>query len=95
MASKRVHRADFGDAWPLTVDRAWLRHDDNTGALRIQVGWKVYALNGLAASHHGDRDITPIHAANPDIPPYADDDGEQVIVRKSLTPLVSAAQTLG
>lgn len=87
---RKVTRDEFGDDWPLTVDEATLRRCPKTGALRLQVRWReVYALNGMAKMAYGDPSIEPIHAAS-----YTDEDGT-VLVRKSLRPLIEAAEKIG
>lgn len=92
--ARRVTREEFGDAWPLTVDACWLRRHPHTGALMVQVQrgrarYRVYALNGIAIDQ-GYRDIRPIHAVAVESP-Y---DGEPY-VRKTLRPLIKAAQQIG
>ena len=94
MHAVKVSRTDYGERWPLTVDEGWLRRCPKSGALRFQVGRKVYALNGTARTVYGDADIEPIHAANPNIPPVPEDDGTVFPVRKPLTPLLRDAEAI-
>lgn len=66
---KRVTRADFGEAWPLTVDAGELECVEVTGrvhVLVIHVGGKTYAVNGTAIDR-GYQRIDPIWRDNPRI----------------------------
>lgn len=66
---KTVGKADFGDAWPLTVEQGTLRCEGGggVGAVTIEVDGVTYALNGTAKSQKKGQDIQPIWAPNPDI----------------------------
>lgn len=43
---KPIRRSDYGDAWPLTVERAWLYC--RARAVWVEVGRTKYALNGTS-----------------------------------------------
>lgn len=72
-----VNRAEFGGAWPLTVDGGTLRckfpdaDRPQLHALLIEVGADTYALNGVAKTHaarNGWRDVKEVWRDNPHIP---------------------------
>lgn len=68
-ASKAVSSSDFGEGWPLTVDKGTLRCEgsDGVGFVTIEVGGTTYALNGAAKGQGMGEDIEVIWAPNPDI----------------------------
>lgn len=72
-----VSRAEFGEAWPLTVDGGTLRckfpdaDRPQLHALLIEVGADTYALNGVAKTHaarNGWRDVKEVWRDSPHIP---------------------------
>lgn len=72
-----VSRAEFGAAWPLTVDGGTLRckfpdpDRPQLHALLIEVGADTYALNGVASTHaarNGWRDVKEVWRDNPHLP---------------------------
>lgn len=66
--SNSVSRVEFGDAWPLTVERGTLLCIDQ--AVVFSSGGVNYAVNGTAvqrASEFGWRDIEAIWADNPTV----------------------------
>ncbi|MFN8169291.1 MAG: DUF2511 domain-containing protein [Candidatus Nanopelagicales bacterium] len=68
-STKEVTKADFGAAWPLTVDGGTLACNGSggVGVVTITVDGTVYALNGTAKGQKAGIDIAPIWAADPDI----------------------------
>ena len=103
---RHVSRADFGDAWPLTVEGGTLRCKRlvikgvraNLDAVTFEAEGKVYSVNGVASSWKMGREIDPIWAApeplmvrNPSPPP------EFINVatpKKSIGPLIDAGLAL-
>lgn len=66
-----VTAADYGDAWPFTVDSGTIRCIDDS--VVFVTGGTVYAINGIARTRAADENWTDIFesdiwAANPDIP---------------------------
>lgn len=89
----KVRREDFGDGWPLTVDRGTLIVAGD-GAITFKAPNGVtYAVNGLAARDHPS--IEPIWitvvVARVEL-----GDGEVIAVpiRKDISPLIRYAQSL-
>ena|SRR5437660_8134727 len=66
-SSVQVTRADFGDAWPLTVDGGTLACE-GAGAVTFTVGGTTYAVNGMASGNGQWPDIDPIWAKGSDTP---------------------------
>lgn len=62
----KVSRAEYGDAWPLTVESGRLECVPPS-AIIFHSGGETYAVNGTADSL-GYRDIRPIWRDNPDGP---------------------------
>lgn len=81
-SEKDVSSADFGDAWPLTVESGAVKCVSPNAAVFIHEG-KEYQLNG-AASSKGYRKINRIWADNPQIPG----------TKKDIGPLLKAALDL-
>jgi hypothetical protein len=79
--SIEVARTDLGDEWPLTVDHGTLRCVGTGGLGRITFdapNGRTYAVNGLARSARGARDIDPIWAPDPD--PILTRDGARISI---------------
>lgn len=79
----QVTRAQFGEAWPLTVDSGLLRCEPPGAVVFTAPNGTEYAVNGLAESQ-GFADIDPIWAANP----------EPLIPKMDISPLISAGLEL-
>lgn len=58
-----VSKAEFGQRWPLTVEKGELRC--NKGAVTIVVDGKPYALNAKAQNRHLGGALGPLWAPNP------------------------------
>lgn len=58
-----VSKAEFGQRWPLTVEKGELRCDK--GAVTIVVDGKPYALNAKAQNRHLGGALGPLWAPNP------------------------------
>lgn len=74
-------RTEFGEAWPLTVDRVQVFCTGNGGII-VADGEQRYALNGAAQSQAPA--INPIWKENPEIP------GTKI----NIAPLIERGQTL-
>lgn len=74
-------RVEFGEAWPLTVDRVQVFCTGN-GGIVVADGAQRYALNGAAQSQAPA--INPIWKDNPEIP------GTKI----NIAPLIERGQTL-
>lgn len=78
-----VSRAEFGDSWPLTVDRGTLRCEAPGAVIFQAPDGSDYAVNGLASSQ-GYPGIDPIWADDPD----------PLIPKLSIAPLVDRGLAL-
>lgn len=65
-SQRYVTEDQFGDAWPLTVDRGIIRLTDGISAT-FNDGDTTWALNGMATSR-GFPEIDPIWRDNPSLP---------------------------
>lgn len=65
--SKTISRADYGDAWPLTVESGILSCQPPSAVVFVASDGTAYAVNGTAESA-GYAEIEPIWADDPD--PY-------------------------
>ena len=66
-SGKRISRADYGKAWPLTVDEGTLSCNSDAVTFTSDDG-TTYWVNGTAgdmADEHGWKDIHPNWAASP------------------------------
>lgn len=78
-----VSQAEFGDAWPLTIDRGTLRCEP-PGAVVFQASdGSDYGVNGIALSQ-GYPEIDPIWADDPD----------PLVPKKSIGPLLDRGLAL-
>lgn len=79
--SREVTRKEFGEKWPLTVDKGVIEcrqsFGPKSGVVVFVAGGKTYALNGLAKSRKF-ADIEPIWRPNPDIPQLKMDIGRLI-----------------
>ena len=67
-----VHRSDYGEAWPLTIDRGTLRCEPPGTVVFTAPDGTQYAVNGMAEGQQGLADIEPIWRDDPDPPAGAD-----------------------
>jgi len=92
----KVSAEEFGDAWPLTVDRATL-HCSGGSAVWMSAGGRNYALNGTAMTYLTMRapnlilsDLEMIWRVDPKY----NIQGAQGTVRVSISPLIERGLTL-
>lgn len=62
-----VRAADYGDAWPFTVESGTVRCVKPRNEIIFSSEGKVYAVNGTAKSNKDYADIAPIWKDNPQI----------------------------
>lgn len=74
---RHVSRQDLGDDWPLTVESGELRCEG--GAVTIESDGTVFYLNGTAKGRGLGEDPAAI---------WADDETNQMDLKKSLAPLL-------
>lgn len=60
-----VSRGDYGDKWPLTIDRGVLRCEG--GAITLEASGTMYALNPEAQQRHLGGALVPVWAPNPKV----------------------------
>ncbi len=78
MVQVQVIADDFGEAWPLTVPRGYLRCEHPTAVSFERMDGTIYRVNGLATQYPS---IEPIWAKDPAAEPGID-------LRKSVGPLI-------
>lgn len=59
-SGRRITRQEFGKAWPLTVEEAYLECE--AYAVTVSANGKTYAVNGRAIDQHKHPDLTEIWA---------------------------------
>lgn len=75
-SSEVVSKADFGEAWPFTVDSGKLSCE--ASAVTFAASGKRYALNGTAKSSGQYADVDAIWAAHPVVPGAKKDIGPMI-----------------
>jgi len=83
---RKVSKADFGDAWPFTVDSGTLycKGSSTAGAVTLRAGGK-----DLRAQQHGEH-VRP----RPRLTPIWADDPTSAGSKKSINPLITAGLRL-
>lgn len=84
----KVHRADFGEKWPLVVDEGTVTCRAPKAAIFRAPDGKEYALNGIAGNL-GYASLRPIQATNAVLSRVA-----KTTIYQDATPLIDRALTV-
>lgn len=85
--SKDIHRDQFGDAWPFTIEAGKVRCTQVSSVIFVTPERKGYALNGSAKADGIYRDVREIWRDNPNAGKY----GAQ---KMDLSPIITLGLSL-